>query len=146
MNWDLVFTSGIVPGIVGAVSGAVFGGIVSYIVARRIQVLEHKREDSREAQRRAEEEAQWRKLITLNSTQKEVLEFCREHPSERYKLEYIANGYLLISDDQQKKSFNTIVRNEVADMQTKGYLRIISNNERSLYIFELTNQGKTLEI
>lgn len=147
MNWGEILSSGVVSAVVGAVSGGVVGGLVSLAVARSTQSREHKYQDEIRKQEKEEAQKEHLQLIVLNRTQKEVLEFCREHPSERYSLRSSDGTCWLVSScpDEQMEFPDMTIGDQIRTMVAKGYAEELSDLE-GYYLFELTDQGKNLPL
>lgn len=138
MNWEVIVTSGITSAVVGAAAG----GIVSYWVGRGLQRKEH--EFQRQRERRAEakaEEARW-DAIRLNSTQKEILQFCLANPSERYSLQSGSGTYWLAAGDTKERVEipDMTIGNQLDDMEIKGYIKTLLD-QGPWRVFELTGEG-----
>ncbi len=143
MTWEVILTSGITAAIVSAFVSV----IGSYIVGKRLQEREHKYQ---EEVKKEEDEANHQALLRsrrINDLQKQVLEFCRSHPSKQYILQGHSGMYFLRSCDTKEtmKSGYIAIKDQIQDMVYKRYFSEISDNDFG-FMFAMTDQGKHIPI
>ena len=138
MSWESIVTS---------IGGVIVAGIIGYIIGRKQQHSEHKYQEEKEKKEKAEAEKAWLDSIQLNKTQKEILQFCRDNPSERYNLQGGDGTYWLVSVDKEERTEfpDMTVERQFEDMIEKGYISTLSKDD-VWRIFELTKQGREIEI
>ena len=133
--------------IVAAVGGAVIGGVVTHLFSLRLQAREHEHQRQKEEHDKAEAEEAWRRSVRLNTTQREVLQFCRDNLSQRYNLQVGSGTHWLVSVDTDQKIEipDMTIGGQLHDMEGKGYIGTLLNNG-PWHIFELTEHGREPDI